>query len=126
MKSTNGSLLFLMVGIVFYAAVYMATSIKKEYPFCEGGSYSYKIDTSIQSAFERLPGYLEHSIYGKNCDTMYVLFLDSANRNFSAMGDSICTIVKRNGYSLGASVVTKIDTSLLTPKRDTLYSYKCL
>lgn len=126
MKRSKASFLLLTFGIIFYAAVYMATSIKKEYPLCEGGSYSYKIDTSIQSAFERLPGYVEHRIYGKNCDTMYVLFLDSANRNFSAMGDSICTIVKRNGYSLGASVVTKIDTSLLTFKRDTLYSYKCL
>lgn len=125
MKSSNGSFLLLAVGIVFYAVVYMATSIKKEYPLCEGGSYSYKIDTSIQSAFERLPGYVEHRLYGKNCDTMYVLFLDSVNRTFTTMGDSICTIVKRNGYTLGTSVVAKIDTSLFTLKRDTLYSHKC-
>ena len=125
MKTSNVSFLLLAVGIIFYAAIYLATSIKKDFLFCEGGSYNYRMDSSIQSSFKKLPGYIDHSITGKNCDTMYVLFFDSLNRNFSSMGDSICTIVKRNGYTLHASVVTKIDTFFFHPKRDTLYSYQC-
>lgn len=126
MKTSKRSILSLIAGIFFYAAVYIATSIADKIPLCEGGNYSYKIDSSIRRSFEKLPGYVEHRIYGKSCDSMYVLFLDSVNRDFSYMGDSICAIVNRNGYALKGSLVTKIDTSLLNRKIDTLYTYKCL
>lgn len=125
MKTSKTSMLILAAGLLFYAVTYIATSVTEKIPLCYSGNFNYKTDSSIRRSFEQLPGYIEHRIYGNSCDSMYVLFLDSVNRNFSYVGDSICSIVKRNGYTLKGALVTKIDTSILNRRIDTLYTYKC-
>ena len=107
-----------IVGILFYAVLYTATSKKQ---FCDNFNYTayYKVVDSATN----INGHLYNGISGINCDMFEISLIQANQQQYATVGDSICNYAAEVGFPLKSVMVIMIDTVLR--KADTLYTKQC-
>lgn len=110
----------LITGILVYSFLYVAT--KKTSLPCEEKGYTYQKDSIIYAYLSKQPGYLYHSLGGKNCDTLRVQIKDSVF-NYAVFGDSACVAAKKAEVIIKGTVLVKWNSSV--GKLDTLIIQSC-
>ncbi|MFT3844375.1 MAG: hypothetical protein QM725_04930 [Lacibacter sp.] len=119
MKSKSVKLLVSIAGILVYSLFYIATT-KKDH--CYSSGFTYQKDSIIYAHLSKQPGYLYHSLDGKNCDTLRVQIKDSVF-NYAVLGDSACVAAKKAEVIIKGTVLVKWNLSV--GKLDTLIIRAC-
>lgn len=113
--------LALMFGLTCYAALYVATSVRKD-PTCNDATYAAlaKIEDSVST----INGHIYSQVSGMLCDVIEIGFVNSNTQQYATVGDSVCAFASKLGFPLKSVVIVTVDTVL--SKKDTLYTTQCL